>query len=496
MKLSELLGGTQTVLPGTDPEVSDVVLDSRRVEKGVVYVGLPGSAHHGAQFAAEARSRGAVALLTDDLGAQLVGEVDIPVAISADPRAAMGIAAARVHGHPADAMTTFAVTGTNGKSTTVIMIDAMLRAAGIRVGSIGTLGFLVDGVALEMERTTITTPESPDLQQILVRMGEQGVTHMAMEVSSHALVLERVAGMCFDIAGFTNLGRDHLDFHRTMENYFDAKAQLFTPARSRRAVITIDHEPGRRMADRARAAGLEVTTVGFVEDADHRIIAHRPDGLGQVMTLAHPGGRLEIPVGLPGEYNLANAALGLAMVERSGVDLETAARGLAQVVIPGRMQPVVLSAGAPRVYVDFAHTPQAIDSALGALDQPGRAGRIIAVIGAGGDRDPDKREPMGRAAAQTADVVIVTDDNPRSEDPAQIRARVLAGACSVTDRPVRVIDGGDRRHAIATAISLADPQDAVAILGKGHEKTQQLADRVIAFDDVAEVRSAWEREQS
>ena len=494
MKLSELLGGTQTQLPGTDPEVSDVVLDSRRVVPGVVYVGLPGSKHHGAGFAADALARGAVALLTDEQGAQLAAGVDIPVAVSTDPWAAMGVAAARVHGHPARSMTTFAVTGTNGKSTTVIMIDAALRAAGLRAGSIGTLGFTVDGVPLELERTTITTPESPDLQQILVRMRDQQVSHMAMEVSSHALVLERVAGMCFDVAGFTNLGRDHLDFHPTMEDYFEAKARLFTPARSRQAVITIDNTPGREMAERARDAGLEVTTVGFADEADYRIVDHHPHGVGQIMTLAHPGGTLEVPVGLPGDYNLANAALGLAMVARAGLDLELASRGLAEVVIPGRMQPVVLSGDAPRVYVDFAHTPQAIASALGALDQPGRSGRIIAVIGAGGDRDPDKREPMGRAAAEIADVVIITDDNPRSEDPARIRARVLAGACSVTERQVQVIDGVDRRHAIATAVAMASSNDAVAILGKGHEKTQQLADRVIAFDDVAEVRAAWERE--
>lgn len=495
MKLSKLLAGTQTVLPFVDPEVNDVVLDSRRVTPGVVYVGLAGTAHHGAEFAADSLSKGAVALLTDDRGAELASGVDIPVAITADPRKVMGIAAARIHGHPARDMTTFAVTGTNGKSTTVIMIDAALRAAGKRVGAIGTLGFLINGTPLDMARTTITTPESPDLQQILVRMRDQGVTEMAMEVSSHALVLERVAGVRFDVAGFTNLGRDHLDFHKTLENYFDAKANLFTAEMASQAVICIDNEPGRKMAECARKQGLAVTTVGFAADADYAITEHRPHGMGQIMTLAHPSGSIEVPVGLPGDYNLTNAALALAMVEKSGVELAAAAPGLADVVIPGRMQPVPLGDAAPKVYVDFAHTPQAIASALGALDQPGREGKIIAVVGAGGDRDPDKREPMGIAAAQIADVVVVTDDNPRSEDPAQIRARVLAGACSVTEREVQVIDGGDRRHAIATALSLAGAADAVAILGKGHEKTQQLANEVIDFDDVAEAEAAWGRQQ-
>ncbi len=496
MKLSELVAETDASRPETDPEVFDVVLDSRRVRPGAVYVGLPGTRHHGAHFAKEAAAAGAVALITDPQGAKIVSGISIPVCIADDPREVMGVAAARIHGHPSRSMGTFAVTGTNGKSTTVFMIDAALRAAGRHVGVIGTLGFLVDGQPIDVETTTITTPESPDLQQNLVRMREAGVQDMAMEVSSHALVLGRVSGMHFDIAGFTNLGRDHLDFHHTVEQYFEAKAKLFTSQLCRCAVITIDDDPGRRMARRALDAGLGVSTVGFAEDADYRIVSHRPEATGSVMQLAHPRGLLEVNVGLPGVHNLSDAALALAMIDQGDVDITVAASGLADVVIPGRMQPVPLGDDAPRVYVDFAHTPQAISSALEALNYAQRAGRVIVVLGAGGDRDPDKREPMGAAAARLADVVVVTDDNPRSEEPAAIRARVLAGARSVEGRAVQVVDGGDRRSAIEMALRIAERADVVAILGKGHEKTQQLADCTINFDDVAEIVSAWERGQA
>lgn len=499
--LSQLLARLPVVLPSADPLVSGVVLDSRRVQPGDLYVGLAGTTRHGADFAAAAAAAGAVALLTDAEGARLAAAVDLPVAVAEDPRTAMAIAACRFFRHPARSMTSFGVTGTNGKSTTVLMLASALGAAGHRVGSIGTLGFLVGDESLQMARSTITTPESPDLQSILAQMRDRGADTMAMEVSSHALVLQRVAGITFDVVGFTNLGRDHLEFHHTMEEYFNAKARLFTPGYARRAVINGDDEAGRRLLDQAERLGLPAATVGFADDCDYRITAWHPEGSGSSFTLAHPSGSTIATTCLPGDYNIRNAATALAMIDQAGLDMTTSLPGLARAVIPGRMEPVELPGPAPRVYVDFAHTPQAVASALNALSRRASEGgsRVIAVLGAGGDRDPDKREPMGRAAARGADVVVVTDDNPRSEDPATIRARVLAGARAAMNdgepgsrlARVELVDGGDRRGAIGLALRLAHPGDAVAILGKGHERTQQLADQTIEFDDVAVAREQW-----
>ena len=266
--LSQLLAGLPVQLPDADPIVSRVSFDSRRVRPGDLYVGLPGTRSHGALFAEAARSAGAVALLSDPAGARLADGQHLPVVVCADPRYVMAIASARVWGHPARNMTSFGVTGTNGKSTTVLMLASALDAAAHRVGSIGTLGFLVGGEPVQIDHSTITTPEAPDLQAIIATLAARGADVMAMEVSSHALALNRVAGIQFDVAGFTNLGRDHLDFHHTMEAYYQAKAQLFTPGYAKRAVINGDYgngdvclwrgrEHGRRPAGSVPAAKLD-----------------------------------------------------------------------------------------------------------------------------------------------------------------------------------------------------------------------------------------------
>lgn len=497
--LSLLLEGQDVVLPAVDPPVTDVAFDSRRVRPGSLYVGLSGTRAHGASFAAAAREAGAVAMLTDATGAGLAAETGLPLAVAADPRATMAIAACRLYDFPAAGLTSFGVTGTNGKSTTVLMLAAALDASGSRVGSIGTLGFLVGGEPLQIERSTITTPEAPDLQQIIVEMTGMGADTLAMEVSSHALALHRVGGIIFDVVGFTNLGRDHLEFHKTIEDYFAAKATLFTPEHARRAVVNADDPAGRELLAQASRLGLPAVGVGFGEDCDYQITGWQPEGTGSRFGLRHPAGELSATVCLPGEYNVRNGATALAMIDQAGLDMAAALPGLARAVIPGRMQPVDLGADAPRVYVDFAHTPQAIASALGALHGTGQGGRVIAVYGAGGDRDPDKREPMGRAGVEGADVVVVTDDNPRSEDPAAIRARVLAGARQAIEAApagsrasrVELVDGTDRRTAIGRALRLARPGDAVAILGKGHERTQEVAGELIGFDDVEVVKEQW-----
>lgn len=468
--------------------VSGVTLDTRLVEPGDLFVGLPGRHHHGAAFADAARQAGAVALLTDAAGAERSGGA-LPCAVVADPRRAMARAAATVYGEPARAVTTYGITGTQGKTTTAHLLDAALRAGGTSTGVVGTVGFSLDGHDLGGARTTVTTPESPELQGLLGHLVERGAQALVMEVSSHALVLGRVDAIVFDAAAFTGFGEDHLDFHGDVESYFEAKASLFTPERARHAVVNLDDERGPELVRRARAAGLPVTTTGFGREVDVHPLRMGPVDRGLTGLRVRVGGaEVETWLPLPGEHNVRNALTALAMVAAAGGDLAAAARGLEAASVPGRMQRVELGAGAPAVFVDFAHTPQAVAAAVEALAD---THRVLVVLGAGGDRDAGKRRPMGRAAAWRADVVVVTDDNPRGEDPAAIRAEVLAGARSVRGRAVEVVDGGDRRSAIAAALALAGPDDAVLVLGKGHERGQEVAGVVLPFMDADVVRAAW-----
>lgn len=485
LALGDLLGS------GADPTpIGGVTLDSRRVLPGDLYVALPGQFTHGARFAPVAVAAGAAAVLTDPDGAALLaGDLGVPVAVVANPRGELARLAAQVYGRPSDSLLMFGVTGTVGKTSTAFLIEAGLTAAGLTTGTIGTIGFRLRGTPLPAPRSTITTPESPDLQALLAVMREAGAEAVAMEVSSHALVLHRVDAITFEVAGFTNLGHDHLDFHHDQESYFRAKASLFLAGRSRRAVLNIDDPWGRRLADELRAEGLaQVITVGGA-GADYRILGSvpRPDGSRRVR-LATPAGELEFTLGLVGDFNLRNALTAAAMLDQGGVDLPVALAGFATASIPGRMQRVPLPGAAPNVVVDFAHTPESVTAALAALP----SARTVVVLGCGGDRDPAKREPMGAAAAGGAEVVVVTDDNPRSEDPAAIRRAVLAGAWRQADSTGAVVlDGGDRRAAIGLALARAKPGDWVAILGKGHEPGQEIAGVITPFDDVAVVAEEW-----
>ncbi|MCA0296890.1 MAG: UDP-N-acetylmuramoyl-L-alanyl-D-glutamate--2,6-diaminopimelate ligase [Actinobacteria bacterium] len=478
-----------TLLPGAGSTVvTGVSLDSRAIRPGDLYVALPGQATHGANFAAQAVAAGASAVLTDPSGAGLLDGVGVPVAVVSDPRTEMARVAAEVYGRPGERLALYGVTGTAGKTSTTFLLAAALAAAGHSVGTIGTIGFALDGRRLASPRTTVTTPESPDLQALLAYLAEQGADAVAMEVSSHALALHRVDGLVFDVAGFTNLGRDHLDFHATQEDYFQAKASLFRDGRCRNAVVNTDDEYGRRLAAELRERGdVRLVTTGV--DGDYRSVA--VDALGDGSTrvrLATPTGARTFTLGLLGAFNVRNAATAIAMLDLAGVDLATALPGLATAFVPGRMQRVDLGPGAPGVVVDFAHTPEAVSAALDGLP----AGRRIAVLGCGGDRDQAKRGPMGAAAASGAAVVVVTDDNPRSEPPEAIRAAVLAGARDAARASgATVLDGGDRADAIRLALDLAGPEDWVAVLGKGHESGQQLADRTVEFDDVAVVTATW-----
>ena len=493
-------GPTMLTLPdGQNVAASGVTLDSRRVAPGDLWVALPGTRVHGARFARQAVDAGAVAILTDAEGAEQIraegpltaGDgAEVAVAVSPDPRRDMAVFASRVHQDPSTTVQMFGLTGTNGKTTTVHLMAALLRQVGLRVGTIGTLGFELDGVRIDQPTSTVTTPESPDLQAMLAQMRDRGAEAVAMEVSSHALALNRVDGIEFAGAGFTNLNREHLDFHGTMEEYFEVKARLFTPHFTHNAVVHMDDPWAAQLIERARANGLRLRTVGRSEQADYRILPSAPDEF----SLQHPGGTLTVPMRLPGMFNRTNAAIAMALVDGQVVagqlvTPEAVAPALATVDVPGRMQPVPLGDRAPEAYVDFAHTPESVAAVLGAFTEQRQAGRrVVVVVGCGGDRDRSKREPMGAAAAQGADVTIITDDNPRTEDPAAIRAAALHGARSVNPD---ALDVGGRRAAIAEGLRRAGSGGIVVVLGKGHEQGQIVGDEVIPFDDATVLAESW-----
>ncbi len=470
--------------------VTGVSLDSRQVRPGDLYVALAGLHTHGARFARAAVEAGAVAVLTDPAGARLAEQLAVPIAVVDDPRSVMAGVAAEVYGRPSERLVMFGVTGTTGKTSTTFLLEAGLTAAGHTVGTIGTIGFRLAGRTLASARSTVTTPEAPDLQALLAAMRERSATAVAMEVSSHALALHRVDAIHFDVAGFTNLGRDHLDFHGDQEAYFDAKASLFLGGRTRHAVVNTDDPWGRRLVDLIRSdGGAQVRTTGMHPSADYRVSDWATDASGRShVRMVTPSGELDFVVGMLGEFNIRNALTAAAMIDASPVPLNRALPGFASAVVPGRMQRLDLGPEAPSVVVDFAHTPEAVTAALAALP----AGRRVVVLGCGGDRDQAKRGPMGEAAAQAAMAVFVTDDNPRGEDPATIRDAVLEGARrGARASGASVIDGGDRRAAVREALRRARPGDWVAILGKGHEQGQEIAGTIIPFDDVEVVREEW-----
>lgn len=484
-----------------DVAVSGVTHDSRQIRPGDLYAALPGAVTHGARFAGAAVDAGAVALLTDPAGAELIaaaGSPGVPVLVVTDPRARLGELAATVYGHPARDLLLFGVTGTNGKTTTSYLLESGLRAAGHTTGLIGTVETRVAGERVPSVRTT---PESTDVHALLAVMRERGVTACAMEVSSHALVFGRVDGIVFDVAGFTNLTQDHLDFHADIDDYFRVKASLFTPARARAAVVCVDQEYGRRLAASTTLPTTTVTTAPG--DADWTVVSSRIEPDGATHAVVRHGGdgagdasgteQIDVRVPLPGAFNVANATLAVAMLAAADIDVDAAVLGVGSCPgVPGRMEQVVAGPGAPLAVVDYAHTPDAIQNVLEAL-RP--RGRLIAVVGAGGDRDPHKRPLMGEAAVRGADAVVVTDDNPRSEDPAAIRAAVMAGAASAgPGRRGEVVEVAGRREAIRAALALVrDRADTVVVLGKGHEQGQEIAGIVHPFDDREVLREELRR---
>ncbi|WP_415630155.1 UDP-N-acetylmuramoyl-L-alanyl-D-glutamate--2,6-diaminopimelate ligase [Nocardioides dubius] len=468
-------GLPQPVGNGADPVLSGVTLSSQRVLPGDLYAALPGARVHGARFAADAVAAGALAVLTDAEGAALAGDLGVPVVVVESPRAVLGAVAAAVYGRPTEQMRMIGVTGTQGKTTTTRLAELALTGAGVRAGVVGTVGTRIAGADVA---TALTTPEAPDLQALFARMVEQQVQTCAMEVSSHALVLRRVDGICFDIAVFTNLGRDHLDFHADVEEYFAAKADLFTPARARRALVNADDEHGRRLIAEAQVPTLTFSVSG--RDADWQAVDLDAGPAGTEFTLLGPGQvsvRTFVPI--PGDFNVANALAGLAAAVEVGHAADRLARALAiSGGVPGRLERVDVAADY-EVVVDYAHKPDAIEAALRTL-RPLASGRLILVIGAGGDRDRGKRPLMGEISARLADLVVVTDDNPRTEDPSAIRAEVLAGA---RGGAAEVREIGDRRAAIRAALDEAAAGDIVVVAGKGHETGQEIDGVVHPFDD-------------
>jgi UDP-N-acetylmuramoyl-L-alanyl-D-glutamate--2,6-diaminopimelate ligase len=467
--------------------VTGLSLSSQRVRPGDLYAALPGSRAHGASFARDAVAAGAVAVLTDPVGAGQAAGLGVPVVVVDSPRAVLGALAARVYGEPGADLVLLGVTGTQGKTTTTRLLEAGLTRSGTTAAVVGTVGTRIAGHEVP---TALTTPEAPDLHALFAVMREQGVRACAMEVSSHALVLGRVDGVLFDVAAFTNLGRDHLDFHPSVEDYFAAKASLFTADRSRRGLTNVDDEHGRLLLERAEVPMATFSARGA--EADWRIVDVVAEPHGSRFRVIGPDVDLTGGVRLPGGFNVANALCAIALAGEAGLDAAAVAGAIAEGGgVPGRFERI--DAGQDFVVVvDYAHKPDAVTAALEAL-RPVTRGRLVLVLGAGGDRDRGKRPVMGEIGARLADVLVVTDDNPRTEDPAAIRAEIVSGATSVSPAErAEVVEMTDRREAIRWAVRHARPGDAVLVAGKGHETGQEVDGVVHPFDDRAEVRAALE----
>ena len=449
--------------------VADVTHDSRRAGPGVMFVAIEGASTDGHGFI------DAVALAGSP--AAMVGhrcDTAMPQLVVEDPRAAMAHLSRFVHGNPDTAMTTIGITGTNGKTTVSAMCESILAAAGKSVGVIGTLGARIDGAPEPLDRTT---PESTDLFRLLATMRDARVDVVVMEVSSHALALHRADALMFDVVAFTNLSQDHLDFHLDMESYYLEKRKLFVSTRAKAAVINISDAAGARLVGET---DVPSTTVALDTPADLVArIGDQGEGFTQFQ-IDTGGGTIDLEMPLPGWFNVVNALVAVGICRNLGIVSEATVAGLASLKsVPGRME-LVDTNSEVAVIVDYAHTPDAVETVVSAARDM-TTGRVIAVVGAGGDRDADKRPLMGAAAARHADVTIVTTDNPRSEDPALIAAAVEKGAISVSKSAVRVVL--DRREAIAEAVRMADQGDLVLILGKGHEEGQEIRGVKLPFND-------------
>jgi UDP-N-acetylmuramoyl-L-alanyl-D-glutamate--2,6-diaminopimelate ligase len=473
MRLDELvdeLPGAR-VVGNSSVEIRELAYDSRKVEPGTLFFCVVGEKVDGHEFGPRAVEEGAAALVVE----RELTELDVPQVVVGDSRAAMAPLAARFYGDPTRELRVVGVTGTNGKTTTAFLVREILRGADYSCGLLGTVKQIVGGVEKEVVRTT---PEAIELQKTFRQMLEGGDEACAMEVSSHAMALHRADAIHFEVAIFTNLTQDHLDFHADMEDYFFAKRKLFE-AGPKTAIVNVDDPYGRRLAEEFEC--VTFSAEGAEADYSARDVSFDASGAGFGV------GELQLRTGLPGHFNVANALGAFAAAEAMGVGQEIAAAGLARAArVPGRFESIDEGQGFS-VLVDYAHTPDSLENVLRAARRL-TSGRLISVFGAGGDRDRDKRPKMGRAGAELSDLTVITSDNPRSEDPEAIVAEVASGAEAVEGAPdLEVVL--DRREAIALALGRAEPGDTVVIAGKGHEQGQEFEEgRKVPFDDREVVR--------
>lgn len=479
MRADSLIAGLPISMPTKGAvEIFGVSHDSRRVSPGDLYVAIRGEHFDGLTFVEDALQRGAVAVLAAESPSPAS---DTPWLVCPDPRTVMGHLASRVYDHPDRELVLAGVTGTNGKSTVAILLARILSAAGLRCGEIGTLGYRFEDCEYSGDRTT---PEAPDLYRIMRQMRQAGAGAISMEVSSHALAQGRVLGAKYDLAIFTNLTRDHFDFHKDFETYFEAKARLFELLKpTGRAVINTDDSYGRRLADTLP------DTLTFGSRGEVRVLASECDLSGIKAAVQTPSGTVDIDSPLIGSYNLDNLIATIAGAEALQIPHDAIVEGVRRCgPLPGRMQAVDCGQDFP-VFVDFAHTDAALTAALRSLRKL-HSGRLIVVFGCGGEKDVGKRELMGKAAGELADIPILTNDNPRREEPQAIIASVEAGLKSSGNEEYLIIP--DRREAIHRAVSLADANHAILIAGKGHEETQELGDLEIPFSDRRVAEAALE----
>jgi UDP-N-acetylmuramoyl-L-alanyl-D-glutamate--2,6-diaminopimelate ligase len=478
MKLGVILESAGYPVESADAQVTGFAIDHRKVAPGTVFGAFPGTRFNGEDFIADAVKAGAVAVVARP-HARVEGAVHVA---AEEPRQAFAAMAARFFQPVPE--TVVAVTGTNGKTSAVEMTRQIWRMAGYSAASIGTLGVTT---ADESVSTGLTTPDIVTFLSNMTGLAREGVTHVAYEASSHGLSQYRNEGPRVVAGAFTNLSRDHLDYHATMEDYFAAKMRLLDHVvdKSGTAVVWMDDEWSGRAVEHVRRRGLRLLSVGE-QGSEIRLLARTPTQLGQTLEIEFDGKARKITLPLIGAYQAANALVSAGLAIASGTDAAKVFDALGRLQpVRGRLERAAINRDGAPVYVDYAHTPDAIEAAIAAL-RPHTAGRLITVFGAGGDRDGGKRPEMGRAACAGSDLVIVTDDNPRGEDPAEIRAAVMAG-CDGNAREI-----GDRRSAIAAAIAEAGRDDIVLVAGKGHEQGQIVGRgenvRILPFDDVEVAR--------
>ncbi|MDD8027328.1 MAG: UDP-N-acetylmuramoyl-L-alanyl-D-glutamate--2,6-diaminopimelate ligase [Acidobacteriota bacterium] len=483
MTLEDVLKGAPRLALAGDPrtEITGLAYASGDVFPGVLFAALKGEKRDGFDFVPEALKKGAAAILSDRPRPADLMEGGTAAWVQVfDPRDVLSLCAANFYGHPARRLKLVGITGTKGKTTLTYLLEAVLEKAGFSVGVIGTINYRRPGFAQQAARTT---PEAPDLQRLLAEMLEAGVTHCIMEVSSHALDRKRVSRIGFDVAVFTNLSGDHLDYHLTMEDYFEAKKKLFfLNEKKRTAVVNEDDAWGRRLIPE-----LPMTTIGFGLGPSALVRAERPklDGLGIEALIRFPGGQVAITSPLSGKHNLYNILAAFSAALALGIPATVIRDGIADMSqVPGRFERIENSLGF-QVYVDYAHTDAALRSILETAREL-KPARLTVVFGAGGDRDRGKRPRMGQAAGELADRIYLTSDNPRSEDPLAILKEIEAGVIRAGAKDWTVIP--DRRDAIAKALADAGRGDIVVIAGKGHETYQEIAGTKLPFSDVETAR--------